>query len=69
MKETNSNQIQPRLLRMKDLVRYVGLSRAFLYSEINLGKFPAGTLISAGVRVWPRELVDQWIDRRLDGTA
>jgi len=40
-----------------------------LYSEINLGKFPAGTLISAGVRVWPRELVDQWIDRRLDGTA
>lgn len=57
--------IQPRLLRMRYLIDYTGLSRAYIYQKINEGSFPTGTLISAGIRVWEKSEIDAYLDEQL----
>ena len=58
-------EIQPRMLRMRDLISYCALSRAYLYAKINEGSFPPGHMISPGIRIWYREDIDSWIDARI----
>ena len=56
---------QPRMLRMKQLVSYMGLSRAFIYQKITEGTFPPGHMISQGIRAWEKSVVDAWIDTKM----
>jgi predicted DNA-binding transcriptional regulator AlpA len=57
--------IQHRMLRMKQLTSYTSLSRAYIYQKINEGTFPPGHMISQGIRIWDRETVDSWLDKRM----
>lgn len=59
------NLIQPRMLRMKDLIQYCALSRAYIYEKINEGSFPPGHMISPGIRAWEKTEVDAWLDQRM----
>jgi len=60
-----TKEIQPRMLRMAQLINYTALSRAYLYQKINEGSFPSGRLISAGIRVWEKAEVDAWLDEQM----
>jgi predicted DNA-binding transcriptional regulator AlpA len=59
------DKTQPKTLRMRQLTEYTSFSRAFIYQKISEGDFPAGTLISQGVRIWSRATVDAWIDQQM----
>jgi predicted DNA-binding transcriptional regulator AlpA len=58
-------QLQPRMMRMKDLVKYTSFSRAYMYQQINEGSFHPGHMISPGIRAWEKSEVDAWLDRRM----
>ncbi len=60
-----NEQLQPRMLRMRQLTEYCSLSRAYLYQSISEGSFPPGHMISAGIRAWQKSEVDAWLDRRM----
>ena len=57
--------IQPKILRMRQLVEYTSLSRAYIYQQINEGTFPPGFLISPGIRVFDRILIDNYLDSKM----
>lgn len=61
------NNIQPRMMRMRQLTEYLNLSRAHLYQRITEGTFPPGRLISPGVRVWNTDSIEAWVDRQMGG--
>lgn len=64
MNETN------RLLRLKQVVLKVGLSRSQIYKLIAKGLFPEQTKIGPKISVWSEQSIDQWINSRLnDGTG
>ena len=68
MKKTESS-IQPRLMRMRQITQYCGVSRAFLYQQLAEGRFPEGYMLSPGIKAWERSEVDAWLDQRLGKTA
>ena len=57
----------PRMTRMRTLITYLALSRAYIYQKITEGTFPPGHMISPGVRVWEKSEIDQWLDKRMRG--
>ena len=56
---------QPRLLRMKQLISYTSLSRAYLYKKVEEGELHKGYQISPGVRVWKKADIDNWLDKKM----
>ena len=56
---------QPRMMRMRTLISYCALSRAYIYKKINEGSFPAGHMISPGIRAWEKSEIDDWLDRKI----
>ena len=56
---------QPRLLRMKQLISYTSLSRAYLYQKVEEGELHKGYQISPGVRVWKKADIDNWLDKKM----
>ena len=54
----------PRVLRMKQLTIYTSLSRGCISQKINEGTFPPGFLLFPHIRVWYRETVNDWIDKK-----
>lgn len=62
---TKETITQPRMFRMKDLVDYCGLSRAFIYDKIKEGSFPKGYKLSIGVTAYEKSEVDLWLDKRM----
>ena len=56
---------QPRMMRMRNLTAYLALSRAYIYQKINDGTFPAGYMISPGIRAWQKSEIDAWLDKRI----
>jgi len=63
MAKENINQ--NRMMRMRQMCDYTALSRAFLYQKISEGEFSKGHLISPGIRVWEKSVVDNWLDKRM----
>jgi predicted DNA-binding transcriptional regulator AlpA len=63
------NIIEPRLLRMNDLVGYCKFSRAHIYQLIKDGSFPGGCMISAGIRVWEKVEIDEYLDQQMGKNA
>ncbi len=59
-----STSTQPRMLRMRQLIEYTGLSRAYIYQQINEGDFPSGYTLSPGVRVFEKSEIDAYLDQR-----
>ena len=56
-----------RLLRLKQVVLKVGLSRSQIYKLIAKGLFPEQTKIGPKISVWPEQAIDQWISRQIEG--
>ena len=55
----------PRMMRMKQLIEYTSMSRAYLYQKIAEGELSKGYQISLGVRAWEKSEVDNWLDERM----
>lgn len=56
---------EQQLLRMKDLVTKTAMSQSKLYDLIAKGSFPKPKRLSHKVAVWPREVVDKWMEEAL----
>ena len=55
-----------RLLRLKQVVLKVGLSRSQIYKLIAKGSFPEQIKIGPKISVWPEHTLDQWINSHLN---
>ena len=53
------------LLRVPQVLKRVGMSRAQLYKLVSLGEFPRQIRICQKISVWLSSDVDQWIDRQV----
>lgn len=60
-----NNEIQPRMMRMRQLTEYLALSKAYIYQKISEGSFPEGHMLSPGIRAWEKSDVDAWLDQRI----
>ena len=56
-----------RLLRLKQVVLKVGLSRSQIYKLIAKGSFPEQIKIGPKISAWPEQTIDQWISRQIEG--
>lgn len=56
-----------RLLRLKQVVLKVGLSRSQIYKLIAKGLFPEQIKIGSKISAWPEQTIDQWISRQIKG--
>jgi len=61
------NSYQNPAMRMRDLTKYLALSRAHIYQQIKEGTFNPGFLISPGVRIWRKNDVDEWLNSKIKG--
>ena len=60
-----TNEFQPRMMRMRQLTDYLALSKAYIYQKISEGSFPEGHMISPGIRAWQVSEIDAWINARM----
>ena len=57
-----------RLLRVREVLRIVGVSRATLYEMVRRGAFPAPVRISARAVGWKQSEVQRWLPSRPTAT-
>ena len=57
-----------RLLRLREVVSIVGVSRATLYEMIRRGEFPAPVRIGARAVGWRQSEVQRWLASRPTAT-
>ena len=55
---------QTRLLRVPDLCRKLGISRAQIYRLLSAGDFPKPLRLSERTRAWRESDIELWIDER-----
>ena len=55
-----------RLLRLKQVVLKVGLSRSQIYKLIAKGLFPEQIKIGPKISAWPEQTIDQWISHQVN---
>lgn len=60
--ETKENQ---RVLRLRDVIRRVGLQRASIYRQVASGNFPAPIAIGIRARGWLESDISRWIASRV----
>lgn len=53
-----------RMLTVNEVASELRVSRSSLYSMIRAGIFPSPIHPVPGRSVWPREVVDRWIEER-----
>ena len=57
-------EIPPRILRVKDVVELLGVSRSTLYSWISSGIFPRPARLGPNVVGWPATAIEEWLRDR-----
>lgn len=55
----------PKLLRERQILQLIPVSRATFKRWVQSGYFPPGFKLSSRITVWRAEIVYQWIDRFL----
>jgi len=55
-----------RLLRLKQVVLKVGLSRSQIYKLIAKGLFPEQIKIGPKISAWSEHAIDQWINHQVN---
>jgi len=55
----------PVIIRLPEVLRMVGLSRATIYNKIRAGTFPAAIPLGDVAVGWLRSEVEQWIAERI----
>lgn len=58
--ESKKPSIEPMVLRMKDLPRFVGLSRTAIYKQVKDGTFPRPVSLGGNAVGWRIEELKQW---------
>jgi prophage regulatory protein len=56
----------PALLRMAEVTRMVGLSRATIYRLMDRGEFPRAVPLTRSAVAWVRSEVESWIAERVN---
>ena len=56
--------LQTRLLRVSDLCKKLGISRAQIYRLLSAGDFPKPLRLSERTRAWRESDIELWIDER-----
>jgi prophage regulatory protein len=56
----------PALLRMAEVTRTVGLSRATIYRLMERGQFPRAVTLTGSAVAWVRAEVEAWIAERVN---
>lgn len=54
-----------RLIRLKEVLHKVGVSKATLYRLIAAGEFPASVVIANRAVAWEESLVDEYLIRKV----
>ena len=60
-----TSHVPARLLRIRGIERYTGLSRSTLYRLIRAGDFPRPVRLTRATSAWVVAEVDRWLDQRL----
>ncbi|HDQ6882264.1 TPA: AlpA family transcriptional regulator [Escherichia coli O174:H8] len=56
------------LIRLSDVMRRTGYSRAWIYRLINQGRFPKPVKIGSRSVAFIESEVDEWINQRIDAS-
>jgi prophage regulatory protein len=54
-----------RLIRIKEVMKLTGISRAYVYVLAHKGEFPAPVKLTERSSAWVEEEVKQWIESRI----
>lgn len=49
------------LIRIKEVIKMIGLSRSSIYSYINNGSFPKPIKLSSRSVAWQRSMIERWV--------
>lgn len=55
------------IIHRADLIKMLGISRAWLIGEVNKGTFPAPFNLGPKTVVWDRADVDSWLEEKKNG--
>jgi prophage regulatory protein len=53
-----------RLIRMKELIKIVSMSRSNIYILMNKGQFPKNFKIGEQIAVWRLSVIEDWIKQK-----
>ena len=53
-----------RLIRMRELIKIVSMSRSNIYLMMNKGKFPKNFKIGEQTAVWRLSVIEDWIKQK-----
>lgn len=56
--------MDPRILRLADVIQYTSLSKATIYRLLRAGRFPDPVKLSRRSVGWEKAAIDQWLDAR-----
>lgn len=62
------NQVQDRLLRIREVGDLTRMSVSHIYELVRLGEFPQGTKLSKKFVVWPESQVRGWVQGRINAS-
>ena len=65
---TREEKEEDRFLRIREVLRLTGLSRATLYVMVNENQFPVPVRLRARAVAWRASQVREWMDTRPDAT-
>jgi len=58
-----------KLLRLRDVLEVVRLSRSEVYRLMSLGRFPKPIPLGERAVAWTEDSIDEWIESRISKTA
>ena len=61
----NHTSTTPVIIRLPEVSRMIGLSRATIYRMVAAKTFPAGVPLGIAAVGWVREEVEKWIEARV----
>jgi prophage regulatory protein len=56
-----------RIIREKELIKILGVSRATIHRWLKAGTFPQAIRLSQGIKGWPETTVEEFIAKRMAG--
>jgi prophage regulatory protein len=54
-----------KVLRLPQVLEQIGMGRAWVYAEIQKGKFPPGLKLGARARGWTASSIELWLADRI----
>ena len=69
--EPVAGTLKPRVLRIRDVARLVGLAPSTLYQFMREGRFPRADVRYPGsnVALWSTAKVEAWLDKQIEASS